>query len=67
MTNAEINAKWERAAKLAEIIVFAWAYDNNKEEAKKAQKELAEWIKTAKAEHCVYNGCYDQYITLQLF
>ena len=66
MTNAEINAKWERAAKLAEIIVFAWAYDNNKEAARRAQKELAEWIKIAREEGLVYNGCYDEYITMHI-
>jgi hypothetical protein len=66
MTNAEINAKWERAAQLAEIIVFAWAYDNNKVEARRAQKELAEWLKTAREERLVYNGCYDEYITMHI-
>lgn len=66
MTNAEINTRWKIAAKLAEIIVFAWAYDNNKEEARRAQKELAKWLKTVREEGLVYNGCYDEYITMHI-
>ena len=66
LTNNDVMILRERAGALAEVICFAWAYDNNKEEARKAQAELADIISLFKREGIVYNGVHDVWLTKKI-
>lgn len=66
LTNEDIMILRNRAGALAEVICFAWVYDNNKEGARKAQAELADIINLFKREGIVYNGAHDVWLTKKI-
>ena len=66
LTNEDIMILRNRAGALAEVICFAWVYDSNKEEARKAQAELADIISLFKREGIVYNGVHDVWLTKKI-
>ena len=66
LTNEDIMILRNRAGDLAEVICFAWVYDNNKEGARKAQAELADIIDLFKREGIVYNGAHDIWLAKKI-
>lgn len=66
MTNQEIKLCWERAEQMAVRIWEAYVTGVGVEQAKKDQKNLAVWLRSVRENNIVYNGCYDEYVTLKL-
>jgi hypothetical protein len=66
LTNEDIMILRNRAGALAEVICFAWVYDTNKEEGRKAQAELADIIDLFKREGIIYNGKHDIWLTKKI-
>ena len=66
MTNEEITLAWERAARMAERIWEAYALGVGVEQARKDQKSLALWLDIVKENGYIYNGGYDEYVTLHI-
>ena len=66
MTNREIALQWERAERMAVRIWEAYVLGVGVEQARKDQKSLAQWLEMVRTEGIVYNGCYDECLTLKL-
>ena len=66
MTNQEIKLCWERAEQMAVRIWEAYVTGVGVEQATKDQKSLAVWLRSVRENNIVYNGCYDEYVTLKL-
>jgi hypothetical protein len=66
MTDQEIKLCWERAERMAMRIWEAHITGAGIEQAKKDQKSLAVWLRLVRENNIVYNGCYDEYVTLKL-
>jgi hypothetical protein len=66
MTNKEIAQGWERANRLVQTILEAHYLGINKEQARNNQKSLAIWIGLIKENGYIYNGAYDEYLTMKI-
>ena len=66
MSNKEIAQAWSRAERLAENIYLAYTTGIGLEQAKKDQQSLRLWLQMVKEYGLVYNGVYDEYVTLKL-
>lgn len=66
MNNSEVKAAWERAEEYAEMIWSAYYLGIGVANAKKKQLSLKQWVEFMKSNGYVYNGCYDEVISLQL-
>jgi hypothetical protein len=66
LTNEDIMILRNRAGDRAQVICFAWVYDNNKEGARKAQAELADIIDLFKKEGIIYNGKHNIWLTKKI-
>lgn len=66
MTNKEIADGWARAERLVESIWSAYVTGVSIEQAKKDQISLIIWLGIVKEARLVYNGCYDDFVTLRL-
>ena len=66
MTVKEIKEGWERAERYAQAILEAYYLGFDVEGAKRKQKSLAVWINLIKEGGYVYNGSFDEYLTLTL-
>ena len=66
MTNQEIALCWERAERMVARIWEAYILGTNVAQAKEDQKSLALWLNMVREYGYVYNGCYDEYVTLKL-
>lgn len=65
MTNEEIALAWERAERMVERIWEAHVLGIGVEQARKDQKSLALWLSVVRENNYVYNGVYDEYVTLK--
>ncbi len=66
MSNHEITLCWERAERMVARIWEAYILGTNKAQAKEDQKSLALWLGMVREYGLVYNGAYDEYVTLKL-
>jgi hypothetical protein len=66
MSNQEIALCWERAERMAARIWEAYIFGINLAQAREDQKSLALWLKMVKEYGYIYNGAYDEYVTLKL-
>ena len=66
MSNEEIALAWERAERMAERIWEAHVLGIGVEQARKDQKSLALWLSVVRVNGYVYNGAYDEYVTLKI-
>ena len=66
MNTREIKESWERAERYAQAILEAKWLGVDVEGAKKKQKSLAVWINLVRENGIIYNGCYDEYLTIEL-
>lgn len=66
MSNEEIAFAWERAERMVERIWEAHVLGVGVEHAKKDQKSLALWLSVVRENNYVYNGIYDEYVTLKI-
>jgi hypothetical protein len=66
MTNQDIILSWESAEQIVARIWEAYVTGAGIEQAKKDQKSLALWLSKVKECGYVYNGAYDEYVTLKL-
>ena len=64
MTNEEIRLAWERAERMADRIWVAYVTGTGREQARKDQKNLAHWLGMVKEYGLVYNGIFDECLTL---
>lgn len=62
-----IACAWKRANILVKKIWEGFCSFRFSEEAKKAQKELKQWLDYVRENGLVYNGCFDEYIAIQLW
>lgn len=66
MSNEEIALAWERAEHMVERIWEAHVLGIGVEQARKDQKSLALWLSVVRENNYVYNGIYDEYVTLKI-
>ena len=66
MTNQEIKLCWACAERMVARIWEAYILGTNLAQAREDQKSLALWLNMVKEYGLVYNGAYDQYVTLKL-
>ena len=66
MSNEEIALAWERAERMVARIWEAYVTGVGTEQAKKDQKSLALWLTMVRENNYVYNGMYDEYVTLKI-
>lgn len=66
MSNYEIQLAWERAERMAQRIFEAYVTGLGVKQAKKDQESLRVWLACVKENRIVYNGCYDEYLTMKL-
>ena len=66
MTNREIADAWARAERMAERIYEAYITGIGTSQAIKDQKSLALWLNIARESGLVYNGYFDEYVTMKL-
>ena len=66
MSNQEIKLCWERAERMVTRIWEAYILGTNLAQAREDQKSLALWLNMVKEYGLVYNGAYDEYVTLKL-
>jgi hypothetical protein len=66
MSNYEIQLTWEKAERMAQRIFEAHITGLGAKQAKKDQESLRAWLKSVKENGIVYNGCYDEYITMKI-
>lgn len=66
MTNIEIKEAWAKAEQMAIRIWEVYVTGIGVEQARKDQKSLKVWIDLVRENKIVYNGCYDEYITLKI-
>lgn len=66
MSSQEIALSWERAKRLAERIWEAYVTGIGVAQAKKDQKSLQVWVNLVRENGIIYNGCFDEYLELNL-
>ena len=66
MSNEEIALAWERADRMVERIWCAYVTGIGVEQARNDQKSLALWLSIVRVNGYVYNGVYDEYVTLKI-
>ena len=66
MSNSEIALAWERAERMVARIWEAYVLGANVEQARKDQKSLALWLDMVREYGYIYNGAYDEYVTLKI-
>lgn len=66
MSNYEIQLAWERAERMVQRIFEAYVTGLGIKQAKRDQESLRAWLACVKENGFVYNGCYDEYLTMKL-
>ena len=61
-----IEYYWNGAKLCAESIWVAYVTQRGLGQAKLDQGWLRQWVKEAREAGLVYNGCYDEYLTIKL-
>ena len=66
MSKNAISVAWEACNLLATQVWNAYVTGEGIQEAKHNQQLLRKWVEYARENNIVYNGCYDEYIELNL-
>lgn len=61
-----IEYYWNRAKLCAESVWIAYTTRSELGQARLDQRWLRQWVREAREARLVYNGCYDEYLTIKL-